>query len=160
MNPQSQGALQQQFPLSIKKKFWKKMIQSFLTSFIPLAIFLFPISFIMFWGNGTNKLPTSGNVTAFAIFIFVFIIIYAICLAFRGMYISAYIKRYYYDGGDDLVTIKKGVFAPAEIHIQYKKIQDVYVNQDIIDRILGLYDVHLASATVTSSIEAHMDGIC
>ncbi len=74
-------------------------------------------------------------------------------------YITAYIKRYYYDCGEQFVTIKKGVFAPSEIHVQYQKIQDVYVDQDILDRIMGLYDVHIASATVTSGIEAHIDGV-
>jgi uncharacterized membrane protein YdbT with pleckstrin-like domain len=57
------------------------------------------------------------------------------------------------------VTIKKNVFTPTEIHIQYQKIQDVYVDQDIMDRMFGLYDVHIASATVTSGIEAHIDGV-
>jgi uncharacterized membrane protein YdbT with pleckstrin-like domain len=37
--------------------------------------------------------------------------------------------------------------------------QDVYVDQDILDRIFGLYDVHFASATIGSAISAHIDGI-
>jgi uncharacterized membrane protein YdbT with pleckstrin-like domain len=35
----------------------------------------------------------------------------------------------------------------------------VYVDQDIWDRILGIYDVHIATATQTSGIEAHIDGV-
>jgi len=56
-----------------------------------------------------------------------------------GLYVGAYIRRYYYDA--------------------YSKIQDVYVDQDILDRMMGLYDVHIASATAASSIEAHIDGV-
>jgi membrane protein YdbS with pleckstrin-like domain len=74
-------------------------------------------------------------------------------------YVKVYIKRYYYDGEENFITIKKGVFAPTEIHVQWQKIQDVYVDQDILDRIMGLYDVHIASATASSGMAAHIDGV-
>jgi putative membrane protein len=74
-------------------------------------------------------------------------------------YVKAYIRTYYYDGEEDFVTIRKGVFAPTEIHVQYQKIQDVYVDQDLLDRMMGLYDVHIASATFGSAMEAHIDGV-
>lgn len=76
-----------------------------------------------------------------------------------GIYVSVYIRRYYYDALEQFLTIQKGVFAPTEIHVPYGKIQDVYVDQDILDRIMGLYDVHISSATITSGIEAHIDGV-
>ncbi len=82
-----------------------------------------------------------------------------IYIVLRAVYLKVYIKRYYYECGDQLITIKKGVFAPREIHVLYQKIQDVYVDQDILDRMMGLYDVHIASATVTSGVEAHIDGV-
>jgi putative membrane protein len=87
------------------------------------------------------------------------IVLWIIVIFLYSWYVKAYIRRYYYDAGPDFVTIKKGVFAPAEIHVQYQKIQDVYVDQDILDRIMGLYDVHIASATAASAIEAHIDGV-
>ncbi len=78
---------------------------------------------------------------------------------FYAWYIKVYIKNYFYAGEEHFITIKKGVFAPTEIHVQWQKIQDVYVDQDILDRIMGLYDVHIASATAASGIEAHIDGV-
>jgi putative membrane protein len=87
------------------------------------------------------------------------LICYAIMISINAWYIKTYIHRYYYDCNDQFVTIKKGVFAPTEIHVQYQKIQDVYVDQDLLDRFMGIYDVHIASATVTSGIEAHIDGV-
>ena len=159
MQNQNISEFQTKFPLSTKRKFWKKMIVSVINSILPLLPILLVVSVIVFFGNGTNKLPTSGNMTAFFFFIIGFIILYLICLIPRGVYIKAYIKRYYYDCSEDFVTIKKGVFAPAEIHVQYRKIQDVYVDQDVLDRIMGLYDVHIASATSGSAIEAHIDGV-
>ncbi len=76
-----------------------------------------------------------------------------------GWYVKLYIKRYYYDCDENFVTIQKGVFMPTEIHVQYGKIQDVYVDQDFLDRLIGIYDVHIASATYSSGIAAHIDGV-
>lgn len=91
--------------------------------------------------------------------IIVFFMLLIILTAIYSLYYKAYINRYYYDCGPEFITIKKNVFTPTEIHVQYQKIQDVYVDQDLLDRIFGLYDVHIASATVTSGIEAHVDGV-
>jgi len=60
---------------------------------------------------------------------------------------------------EDFIIIRKGPITPREINIPYERIQDVYVDQDIVDRILGLYDVHLSSATVSSGMQAHIDGV-
>lgn len=92
------------------------------------------------------------SLAAFLFFVGIMLIAYA-------LYVQAYINRYYYDSNDSFITIKKGVFAPTEIHVQYQKIQDVYVDQDILDRLLGIFDVHIASATYSSGIEAHIDGV-
>ena len=39
------------------------------------------------------------------------------------------------------------------------RLQDVYVDQDILDRIFGLYDVHVSSATIISGNLSHIDGL-
>lgn len=59
----------------------------------------------------------------------------------------------------DYLVIKKGPITPKEITIPWERIQDVYVDQDIFDRIFGLYDVHLSTATFTSGMQAHIDGV-
>ena len=69
-----------------------------------------------------------------------------------------YYNVYFYDLTPDYIVIKKGPITPHEITIPYERIQDVYVDQDILDRIFGLYDVHLSSATVSSGEAAHIDG--
>ena len=33
------------------------------------------------------------------------------------------------------------------------------LTQDLLDRIFGLYDIHLSSATFSSGMEAHIDGV-
>ena len=67
--------------------------------------------------------------------------------------------EYFYDLTSDYIVIKKGPITPQEITIPYERIQDVYVDQDLLDRILGLYDVHLSSATISSGMAAHIDGV-
>ncbi len=145
--------LQARFPLS-PKKFTKKMLQKALGGLFfsivigtVVAVMGFAIS------SSTDVFGIFAEALAAALVCFIlFILIYS-------AYVKAYIRRYYYDANDSYVTIKKKVFAPAEIHVQFSKIQDVYVDQDILDRILGLYDVHLASATAASAMEAHIDGV-
>ncbi len=140
--------LQTQFPLS-PKKFWKKMIPQ-----------------IILWGFATLVsyallglvLQSTGSVIISLIMLAILgVLIFSFVL--YSWYVKAYIRRYYYSNDEHFITIKKGVFAPTEIHVQYAKIQDVYVDQDIFDRMMGLYDVHIASATATSGIEAHIDGV-
>jgi putative membrane protein len=148
---------QQQYPLS-HRKFWKKMLQKFLPWAIVSLVFGLLIGLVFYAGAGEGKGLGAGMyvlitlLAAVVIFVIFFFVPY-------GLYVHAYIKRYYYSCDENFITIKKGVFAPAEIHVQYSKIQDVYVDQDILDRVLGIYDVHIASATVASGIEAHIDGV-
>jgi membrane protein YdbS with pleckstrin-like domain len=80
-------------------------------------------------------------------------------------YVGSYLYRwrywavYFYDLTPDSVVIRKNPITPTEIIVPYERIQDIYVDQDLLDRILGLYDVHLSSATLTSAAMAHIDGV-
>ncbi|HEV2917100.1 MAG TPA: PH domain-containing protein [Candidatus Babeliales bacterium] len=60
---------------------------------------------------------------------------------------------------DGLLVIRKGVFTKKEITVPFERIQDVYIDQDLFDRLFGLYDVHISTATATSNIRAHIDGV-
>jgi len=68
-------------------------------------------------------------------------------------------KYYFYDLVGKNLIIKKGVFSRNEITLPINRLQDVYVDQDILDRILGLYDVHVSSATIISGNLSHIDGL-
>jgi membrane protein YdbS with pleckstrin-like domain len=154
---ESSSIFQQQNPLS-RRKFIKKFIPVFFRAIFTTAIICMLSIFVseIFVENiGPHEVTWSGM----GEFALAAIGIYLLIIIGNAFYIRAYIKRYYYDAGEQFITIKKGVFAPTEIHVQYGKIQDVYVDQDILDRILGIYDVHIASATVMSGIEAHIDGV-
>ncbi len=155
MNQQSE--FQKQNPLS-PKKFWKKFISGSLGSCLLALILGCGIGFSLLMVASTGDPSDNGGVIIAMILGAVLLVLVLIAVV-QAIYIRAYINMYYYDCNDQFITIKKGVFTPKEIHVQYQKIQDVYVDQDLFDRIMGLYDVHIASATVTSGLEAHIDGV-
>jgi membrane protein YdbS with pleckstrin-like domain len=80
-------------------------------------------------------------------------------LAAKYVYECEYYKRYLYDMNDDVLVIKKGVFGSRELTIPLEKIQDVFINRDLLDLVFGLYDVYVSTATSRSIMNAHIDGV-
>jgi len=70
-----------------------------------------------------------------------------------------YYKFYYYDFAEDRAKIKKGVISQATGFVRYERLQNIYVDQDILDRIFGLYDVHYETAGERSGFYSHVDGL-
>ena len=85
--------------------------------------------------------------------------LYIISIIFTYFYEVWYFQTYYYEISEDFIVIRKGVFSTREVTIPFDRIQDVYVDQDILDRMFGLYDVHISSATISSGWLAHIDGV-
>lgn len=146
MNP-----FQAQYPLS-PKKFLKKLIPTLFPSLVFAAI-------LGGFAGGFEAILDASVSTIILTGILVALLSFIAIVVLYSWYFKAFIRSYYYEGGDNFITIRKGVFTPKEIHVQYAKIQDVYVDQDLLDRIMGLYDVHIASATFASGMEAHIDGV-
>jgi putative membrane protein len=78
---------------------------------------------------------------------------------FAILYQWLYIWTYFYDIGDVFLRIRKGVLIRREMTIPYGRIQDINVDQDVMDHIFHLYDVHVETATLDSGTEAHIDGL-
>lgn len=136
------------------------MLEKSITVFFMSLLFSIFVGVILFviassWGDASDN----AWIGAIAIALGFWALFFLFVMGLYAWYFKTYIKRYYYSADKDFLTIKKNVFTPTEIHVQYQKIQDVYVDQDLIDRFFGLYDVHIASATVSSGIEAHIDGV-
>lgn len=149
----SPSVFQGQYPLS-SKKLWKKLISN-IGLILALSVVFGGVSGLLI----VILSPTLILSNIYQIPLMIIPVLFTIITLLYLWYVRVYIRRYYYDVMEFFVTIQKGVFAPAEIHVPYGKIQDVYVDQDILDRILGIYDVHIASATISSGIEAHIDGV-
>lgn len=133
-------------PLKIlKKSFWGVAV--------VLSIWIVA-SFVMweFWLSSAQPAIVSKVWTAWAIILLVL-------LLWRTGYHILYYLSYFYDVDDKNVQIRKGVFAKKEITLPFSKITDVYVDQDVLDVLFGLYDLHISSPTEASGRFAHIDGI-
>jgi membrane protein YdbS with pleckstrin-like domain len=140
----------EQFPLS-PKKIVKKTVDRLIAPAI-LLFFLYLIAVVPLIAVG-NLLFWLGIVTL------IFFLIAILFVVGTYLYQRWYFAVYFYDLTDDYIIIRKGPITPREITIPYERVQDVYVDQDIFDRMFGIYDVHLSSATVSSGMEAHIDGV-
>jgi membrane protein YdbS with pleckstrin-like domain len=146
----SMSKTREQFPLSPKKILKKTM-----GSIITLAV-LFVVWVGVLLVTSSNDKSVSGAMGLATIGILLLMVIIVLITYF---YQKWYFAVYFYDLTDDFIIIKKGPITPSEITIPYERVQDVYVDQDLLDRFFGLYDVHLSSATISSGMEAHIDGV-
>lgn len=147
----AQSKTREQFPLS-----YRKVIKKTIASTIVYAILLFVIGgFITFsLGSVSQEAFSWIGITAFG-FLGLLFVIFILTYLYQRWYFAVY----FYDLTPDFIQIKKGPITPREITIPYERLQDIYVDQDLLDRILGLYDVHISSATASSGMEAHIDGV-
>ena len=79
--------------------------------------------------------------------------------AIKFVYEIFYLKSYYYNFTEDCLLIRKGVFSITEVIIPFERIQNVFVDQDIFDRIFGLWDAHVSTVTAHSMMGGHIDGL-
>src|SRR3989338_10057975 len=141
----------EQFPLSTKKVL-KKTVTGTLV-WVILLLIIYGVSAI-FLISLAEAIGNYFGIVTFGILGTLFLIV-----VLTYLYQLWYYNVYFYDLTDKYIIIKKGPITPHEITIPYERVQDVYVDQDLWDRILGIYDVHLSSATATSGMEAHIDGV-
>ena len=140
----------EQFPLSEKKPL-KKTMPSIVSSVVFFVI-------VLIGGLISASFLNWSFSLIFLIVILIGVLLLLSCF-FMYQFQIWYFQVYFYDLTEDFIIIRKRVLTPREITIPYERIQDVYVDQDLLDRIFGLYDVHLSSATVSSGMEAHIDGL-
>lgn len=143
----------QNLPLS-KKKIIKKTINS--GGMLPILILLVLFPFVSFLGSSLDF--HIGGKAAFYVFLFFFIPSLLI-LVISVIYQWLYYKYYYYNFEQDSAEIMKGVVSRSTGHVRYGKIQNIYVDQDFLDRVFGLYDVHYETAGEFSGIYSHVDGL-
>lgn len=137
------------FPLSPKKVIKKTITSSLI--WLVLVFFLggFIVPIIAMIGRGALFFPA----------ILINLALLAIIIIPTYLYQKWYFNTYFYDLTNDYIIIRKDPLTPKEITIPYERVQDVYVDQDLFDRFFGLYDVHVSSATISSGMEAHIDGV-
>ncbi len=138
-----------QFPLQEQKILKKAMmgalsLLSGAAGTIFLALFLFPAQ--------VSRLGLSSFA---GLFLFG---LGALCAALLS-YEYFYFRRYYYDMGNDVLIIRKGVFTLSETSLPYGRIQDVTVARDLLDKAFGLYNIYVSTAGSQAGFVAHIDGL-
>jgi len=98
----------------------------------------------------TAPFSNIGSIVLFAYFFYAFVVL---------IYEYLYYKLYYYRFDDGGAEIRKGVISRATGHVRYDRLQNIYIDQDWLDRLFGLYDVHYETAGEASGFYAHVDGL-
>lgn len=144
---------QKKYPLSPKKILKKSL--SGLSGWFTLFV-IFYVAYKIFFYQYSLSTEAIRFLTSASLW---FNMISIVIILWTFIYQYWYFVTYYYEFSDNFIVIKKDPITPREVTIPFERIQDVYVDQDLLDRILGLYDVHLSSATISSGYEAHIDGV-
>lgn len=147
------ATLREKYPLESRKPLKKTIAGIWSYLFITIFIGIFLSSFL--FGNEIVNFQKFSFWTILYIYFGIFILF----LILKYIYEVFYLKYYFYDLVGKNLIIKKGVFSKNEITLPINRLQDVYVDQDILDRIFGLYDVHVSSATIISGNLSHIDGL-
>lgn len=129
----------------IKKAFWGIIVVLFCWAAASLALW-------HFWLSSAPIEQTRTVWTAWALILLVL-------LLWRTAYHILYFVSYFYDVEENNILIRKGIIAKKEITLPFSKITDVYIDQDLLDVVFRLYDLHISSPTEQSGRFAHIDGI-
>ena len=80
---------------------------------------------------------------------------------FPLIYIPAYIKyaTLQYEFGADGVSMKWGLIFRHEVYLAYRRIQDIHVTKNIVQRWMGLATVAVQTASGSARPEMTIDGI-
>jgi uncharacterized membrane protein YdbT with pleckstrin-like domain len=115
------------------------VFKSILRFLLILAIFIFIIVI-----SGTNNyLSFFSNV----IFIIFYIVFYIILSALRRM-------TFHYSVENNFLTLQQGILSRQQRHIPYGVIQNLFVKQDVFDRIFGLASVSIENASAGAGSQA------
>ncbi|MDO8554560.1 MAG: PH domain-containing protein [Candidatus Micrarchaeota archaeon] len=88
---------------------------------------------------------------------FAIIIIGALLILLIFVYEWFYFKNYSYKTNDKVLIVKKGVLGRSEIFIPYNRVQTIFLDMDVLDRVFGLYDLHLSTIGIRAG--SHIDGL-
>jgi membrane protein YdbS with pleckstrin-like domain len=136
-------SLRDNFPLEAIKPLKKSISETFwLFVILGVAVtVLYPL------------LPTYQSYLLFAL------AVPAILFPIKYVYEYFYYRSYSYGDNQEMLVLRKGVFTKREVTVPYKKMQNIFVNQDIFDKLFGLYDVHVSTVGLISQMQLHIDGV-
>ena len=148
-------------------KIWKKTLtgQRRMAYFLIYVAILMPVISTFFSRASDPYLIHGSSQASFNSGAFIWVAVLAIILSLLVIesliviYQFYYYKLYYYKFTEESGEIRKGVISRATGIVRYERLQNIYVDQDIFDRMFGLYDVHYETAGETSNFYSHVDGL-
>ena len=78
-------------------------------------------------------------------------------IVFVPLYFKYHTLHYKFD--EEGISAKWGILFRREIHLTYKRIQDIHVKRNIIERWLGIGTVQVQTAAGSSSAELAIEGL-
>ena len=156
--PEPPVPLRKTIPLRLRK-ILKKSFGSFIKAFFIGGILTVAIFYFLDSLDPTDSPATERMIYFCGRLLGVWLFIFFCFMFWKMIYEYIYYRMYYYDMDDLNVIIRKGVISKHEVTLPFSRITDVYVDQDVVDVFLGLFDVHISTPTVKSGEVAHIDGV-
>ena len=96
-----------------------------------------------------------------SLLVYYFILSLCALVAFPVMFIPLFIRfktmRYRFD--DTGVSMSWGYFFRKEVHLTYRRLQDIHVTRNILERWMGLAKVPIQTASGTSGATMKIEGV-
>lgn len=135
---------------------------------VAVAILFILVSFLPFWleqfiiADSTNGVLDDTSLSMINILqtlprymVFIFLSFIPLMLVYQYFYY----KTYFYDFSSEGAKISKGIFKRSTGYVTYDKILNIYLDQDPLDKMFGLYDAHFETAATESGSYSHVDGL-
>ena len=151
MNP----PLRKTIPLKFRKVFKKGIKSTLLIVTVWVILSVFVLNFVVDQPSD----PEAFIIDRHHLYWYGWVAGLLVVIALKTAYQFLYYLTYFYDIEGENLTVRKGVLAKDEITLPFVKITDVNIDRDIIDVFFGLYDVHFATPTQASEVQAHIDGL-
>jgi len=115
----------------------------FKSNFVPLFTLLFSslIFFLAYYAYDTSETSKDSE----AVF-YIFLLMVGLSIIY---FIDTILKRanFHYSIEEKFLTVKQGILSKQQRHIPYGAIQNLFVKQDLLDRIFGLASLTIENAS-------------
>jgi uncharacterized membrane protein YdbT with pleckstrin-like domain len=112
-----------------RKTFWLFLLQNTFFGFVILLFSLFLFFFRSYTDQGFAMIVTIGSFIAMTIGV--------LCLAIGFCVAWLVYTHYRYGIHEDALRIRRGVLTKREIAIPYRQIQNVNIEQNLVDQVMG-----------------------
>lgn len=145
------GEIESEFNARELRQAWRGFITNYFEIFLGLLLIMNPYRVMgwVFYCLSIETLPEWLNLKGVGDLLGlggVLLILYGL----RFIY-SYFAEKLYID--EDGIILKKGILAQSQVQIRFSDIKTIGVQQDILDRLMGIGTVHLDSAGTNGTVD-------